>query len=79
MKSKLLEEFISFAKENYGISITAVKGDNPDTFEYIFGGCFGNTDFEQDTMFYSAKEEYQNYKLPDTTFTSNFAEDSEAA
>lgn len=33
----MLEDFIKYVKEKYGISIISKESDNPDTFEKIFG------------------------------------------
>ena len=32
-----LDDFIEFAKSEYGITIRPVESDNPDTLETIFG------------------------------------------
>ena len=36
----MLEDFIRYVKEEYGITIILKETDNPDTFEKIFGGSF---------------------------------------
>ena len=36
-RSSILEDFIKYANDKFGITITAVKSDNPDTFSKIFG------------------------------------------
>lgn len=33
---ELLDEFIPYAKTKYGLTVKAVKSDNPDSFEKIF-------------------------------------------
>ncbi len=38
MSKKILDEFIAFAKKEYGITVRAVKSDTPDTVEKYFGG-----------------------------------------
>lgn len=42
MKKELLDEFIAFAKAEYGLTVEAVESDTPDSFEKIFGGSFSN-------------------------------------
>ena len=37
MSNNLLNQFIEFVKEKYGMNIKATPSDNPDTFETIFG------------------------------------------
>lgn len=37
MGKELLDEFIAFAKAEYGLTIEVVKSDTPDSFEKIFG------------------------------------------
>ena len=32
-----IDDFIKYAKDKFGVTLTAVKSDNPDTFEKIFG------------------------------------------
>lgn len=36
MNKELLDEFIAFAKAEYGLTVEAVKSDTPDTFDKIF-------------------------------------------
>lgn len=36
----MLEDFIKYAKEEYGVTITQEESDEPDTFEKLFGGSF---------------------------------------
>lgn len=36
---ELIEEFIQYAEDEFGLAITPVKSDNPDTFEKIFKGA----------------------------------------
>ena len=34
-----LDDFIEYAKKTFGVELRAVKSDNPDTFEKLFGEC----------------------------------------
>lgn len=36
----MLEDFIKYAKEEFGLTITPISSDNPDTFEKIFGEVY---------------------------------------
>lgn len=36
MNKELFNEFIAFAKAEYGLTVTVVESDTPDTFEKIF-------------------------------------------
>lgn len=40
MKRELLDEFIAFAKSEFGLTIHAVESDSPDSFEKIFDVSF---------------------------------------
>ncbi|MDO4487153.1 MAG: hypothetical protein Q4C46_11290 [Bacillota bacterium] len=40
MKGRLVEEFLEYAKEQYGYDISLKSSDTPDTFESIFGESF---------------------------------------
>lgn len=37
MRKELLDEFIAFAKTEYGLTVEAVESKTPDSFEKIFG------------------------------------------
>lgn len=59
---KLIDEFIEYAKKEYGLEFYTEKSDNPDTFESIFGvSTFvkkenemepGDIIYDEDTMQY---------------------------
>ena len=36
MKKELPDEFIAFAKAEYGLTVEAVESDTPDSFEKMF-------------------------------------------
>lgn len=40
MGKKLIDEFIEYAKKEYGLEFYTEKSDQPDTFESIFGISF---------------------------------------
>lgn len=46
MKSQLLEDFIKYAKSEFGYEISIKKSTFPDSFESIFGGSFLSLDSE---------------------------------
>lgn len=46
----MLEDFIKYAKEEYGIIIIPKESNNPDTFEKLFGGLFIKDDFNEVTI-----------------------------
>lgn len=47
MEKKMLEDFIAFAKKEYGLTVRPVKSETPDSFERIFGeGFSGNKQVE---------------------------------
>lgn len=48
MKKEMLEEFIKYAKEQFGCDIIPKKSSVPDTFEGIFGISFLEQDMELD-------------------------------
>lgn len=46
MKGHLLEEFIKYAKSEFGYEISVTNSNYPDSFESIFGGSFLSLDDE---------------------------------
>lgn len=44
MKRQMLEDFIKYAKSEFGYEINVKKSSFPDSFESIFGGSFLNLD-----------------------------------
>lgn len=42
MEKKMLEDFIAFAKQEYGLTVRPVKSETPDSFESIFGKGFSD-------------------------------------
>lgn len=42
---KMLQEFLEFAKEKYGVNVTVSESDSPDSFKSVFGDSFLQTDF----------------------------------
>lgn len=55
--TKLLEQFIQYAKEEFGYTITCKNSATPDTFETFFG----NPLLENDTTIYA--QSYENADL----------------
>ncbi len=37
---EMLQEFITFANENFGVNVTVSESDAPDSFEKIYGRSF---------------------------------------
>lgn len=61
MKGQMLEEFIRYAKEQFGCDIIAKESSAPDTFKGIFGVSFLEQD--EDFFMYEGKSimlEYAN-------------------
>lgn len=52
MKKKMLDDFIHYAKEQFGYDIVVERTPEPDTFKSIFGVSF----LEQDAEMISMKE-----------------------
>ena len=42
---KMLQEFLEFAKEKYGVNVTVSESDSPDSISSVFGASFLQTDF----------------------------------
>ncbi len=55
--TKLLEQFIQYAKEEFGYTVTCEKSTTPDTFETFFGNPLS----ENDTTVYV--QSYENTNL----------------
>lgn len=52
MKEKMLDDFIQYAKEQFGYDIIIEKVSEPDTFKSVFGVSF----LEQDAEMFSMEE-----------------------
>lgn len=37
---KMLQEFLEFAKDKFGVNVTVSESDSPDSFESVFGDSF---------------------------------------
>lgn len=71
----MLQEFIAFAKENFGVNVTVSESDVPDSFEKIFSGSFlqeGDLYILPD-WYSDEKLEYHNYEA---SFTTNICLDT---
>lgn len=42
---KMLQEFLEFAKDKFGVNVTVSESDSPDSFESVFGNSFLQNDF----------------------------------
>ena len=66
MDKSLLDEFIAYAKEEFGYDIQVKESSTPDTFERIFGTSFLKQELETETIPVTYKNTEQSI-----TFKSN--------
>lgn len=74
--TKMLEDFIKYAKEEFGYTITCEESSTPDTFETFFGNYFvENTDdiIFSDTFYNQLCENKNtNFDMSETNFSMDF-------
>lgn len=68
---KMLQEFIAFAKESFGVNVTVSESDAPDSFEKIFG-C----SFLQEADQHTIPDWYSDERLEYNNYVTSFAADS---
>ena len=42
---KMLQEFLEFAKDKFGVNVTVSESDSPDSFKSVFGDSFLQNNF----------------------------------
>lgn len=67
---KMLQEFIAFAREKFGVNVTVSQSDAPDSFEKIFGESF-----LQEADQYTIPDWYSDERLEYNNHVASFATD----